>query len=91
MKVRELLSDETKWTQGAFARNSAGKALRPEASRAASSWCLVGAINRCYEPPEDYRVQEEVWQSIGSDIVPWNDARKRTFAQVKALVDELDI
>lgn len=43
--VRHLLSEPGRWTDGALARNAAGKPV-PYNSATATSWCLVGALNR---------------------------------------------
>ena len=51
-QARELLADETHWTQGAYAYDESGKALRGP-DQVAVRWCMVGAIAKCagvYEP-----------------------------------------
>ena len=90
MKVRELLSDETKWTQGTNARDSEGKGVAAS-SEEACSWCLIGAIFRCYGIEGSFRVEERVRLSLGSAITKWNDVSWRTFAEVKDLAGHLDI
>jgi len=47
MKVSELLSDRSKWTQGASARDKHGDICDPE-DPAACKWCFVGALYHCY-------------------------------------------
>ena len=47
MKVKELLSDESKWTKGVLARTADGTACSPT-SQHASCFCLLGAIDHCY-------------------------------------------
>lgn len=44
-KVRELLSDPSHWSRGAWARDAAGKACEPN-SPDACSFCLSGAMMR---------------------------------------------
>jgi hypothetical protein len=104
VKIRELLSDESKWTQGFYARNSVGsevEAIDPEAC----CWCLSGALMKCYC---DYgrdtyskrivhllidRYNFSHSSRIGNlGIIPhWNDSSEREFDDVKRLVEELDI
>ena len=90
MKVRELLSDESKWTQGTFAATKGGHPCQPLSPRAAK-WCLVGAIERCYEIEVQARIRIVVIEHIRDSIGDWNDAPTRSFGAVKRLVDELDI
>lgn len=45
MKAFELLSDRSKWTQGAYARTASGLVCDDDV---ASQWCGVGAIYHCY-------------------------------------------
>jgi len=54
MKISELLTDESKWTQGSFACNADGEEC-PETSKHAAQWCLLGAIERCYKDPDERR------------------------------------
>jgi hypothetical protein len=46
MTISELLSNETKWTKFADARNSYGKGVSPTSSEAVK-WCLQGAAIKC--------------------------------------------
>ena len=48
MKVKELFSSEEKWCKKAYARDDQGKAVFSK-SQSAVSWCLIGAICKCYE------------------------------------------
>ena len=47
MKVSELLSDRSKWTQGANARDKHGDIVDPE-DPAACKWCFWAALKYCY-------------------------------------------
>jgi hypothetical protein len=47
MKVKELLSDRKRWTTGAYARSRNRNLCDPKSSRA-YSFCLLGAIRKCY-------------------------------------------
>jgi hypothetical protein len=45
VKVRELLSDKSRWTQRTFARDSNGWSTDVDSGNAVS-WCLVGAMEK---------------------------------------------
>lgn len=47
MKVQTLLSDRSKWTQNAEARDSTGNTLDAN-DPGAVCWCVSGAIRYCY-------------------------------------------
>lgn len=90
MKVRELFTDASKWAKGAEARNSDGLRTQFD-SPFAVSWCLGGALAKCY--PNTYpSLRVEVQMQMGiRHISVWNDADNRTFEEVKELVDRLDL
>lgn len=93
MKIRELLSDESKWTRTFAARDAAGMPVYALAS-AAYCWCLLGATWYCYDNNERFLVQDRLATVLRQrykevSIAAWNDTH--SFAEVKALVDELDI
>ena len=90
MKVRELLSDESKWTKGNWARTGDGLGVYYECPEAVC-WCLDGAIHLAYG--DDWLpVRGKVCEHLGvTHLWDWNDSSRRTFAEVKALVEELDI
>ncbi len=81
MKVRELLSDPSRWTQGTFARNRNGI---PTSSNApdACKWCLLGAIRKCYPEEGDYgkswrKLKDAVYEYTGTDLAAvFNDTAK---------------
>ena len=88
MKVRELLTDESKWCQRHYM-------IRKGKSR---QYCLAAAIDTCYPTEQATAVSLVVFDALEDksqhpwrSISRWNDAGDRTFAEVKALVDELDI
>jgi hypothetical protein len=89
MKVRELLSDESKWTRRRFAATTQGTPCLPRDRRAAQ-WCLYGAIERCYGV-HGAEVTCRLIQHLQASLADWNDDPARTFADVKRLVEELDI
>jgi hypothetical protein len=47
VKMAQLLSDPAHHTKGAMARDARGLECDPE-SPEAQSWCVLGALNRCY-------------------------------------------
>lgn len=102
MKVWQLLSSRKRWTRGAFATDEFGNPT-PIADPTATSWCLAGAIRKCYDrgpirTEEYYGVNALVQKAIKKvsrgrfgTVCGWNDSSRRTFDQVKALVKKLDV
>jgi hypothetical protein len=102
MKVRELLSDESKWTQGSMAIDSNGEETVPDLADTVC-WCLLGAVEACYGPTLDEgpiinKIREEInappYKDVHKtclEITNWNDDPKRKFKEVKTLVEKLDI
>ncbi len=91
-KIKELLTDETKWTQGSGSKDAAGNTVSFTNSSAVC-WCIWGACALCYDmsrKSEFYAVWNKLLAKTGNPIV-WQDDPKRTFAEVKALVDYLDV
>jgi len=97
MKVRDLLSSPEKWTQGVIARDATGFGCDATDDDAVC-WCLTGALVKCYGPMKAFSMVGLFYPRIpanggshSDDIGIWNDAPERTYPEVKALVDELDI
>lgn len=89
MKVQELLTDESKWNKGCYARNASGNEVSIS-STDASCWCLSGAIHKCYGDTWD--VHDIICKKLNAETVcSWNDAPGRTFNDIKSLIEELDI
>lgn len=94
MKIKELLSDESKWTQGASAKDKFGN---PTSVFDATTvcWCIGGAFTRCYSnasTEEQTSIITKLQDIMGVYCIPkWNDSPERTFVEVKALVEKLDI
>ena len=86
MKIRELLSDESKWCRGSLSLDKEGNKIDPIDSQACC-WCLYGACMKCYDFYNN--IIEKILIKIGCYIDDWND--KSTFQEVKNLVEELDI
>lgn len=85
MKPSELLRI-TGWTQGAYARDKRGLAV-PEQSESAVSFCVRGAILRCYPGLDSVDITDKVEQHVKNisgvgNIVRWNDTPGRTKAEV---------
>jgi hypothetical protein len=98
MKIRELLTDESTWTQGAHGRDINGFAVNlSEVSRPTTQrFCILGAARRCYglgAQGDAAMVAIKVGLGFGGleDVAIWNDHPTRTFDDVKALVERLDI
>lgn len=95
MKIQELLSDESKWTKGANARDKDGNAVI-ETMPQAAKWCLVGAASKCSKCSDQRNTILTIASALGFNayeghIVDWNDSPERTFAEVRALIEKLDI
>lgn len=99
MKVKELLTDESKWTTGSLARDFDGNNCTQKCPDACC-WCLIGAIYKCYgflnsEPilsQVDRYIQQLHKQNpnIPQRIVSFNDNYAK-FEDIKNLVETLDI
>ncbi len=89
----ELLINPKRWTKGPFARDADGKTCDPRSDQAVS-WCLVGALLRCYPSSEDpvafYRAVDKVIAKLPKGRFPaeWNDDPARTHAEVLEAVIE---
>ena len=101
MKLRELFTDESKWNKERYAVDAYGISVDPLNTRYTPvKFCLMGGINYCYRDAADRkRVCEEIKATIDPAsphttnyiIIGWNDDLNRTFADVKGLVNKLDI
>lgn len=91
VKVKDLLIDKIKWTQFTAARDSSGK-ITDINSNDAYSWCLRGAISKCYGE-FGFTKWQSIFNYIGNDygVVIWNDSQERTFDDVRNLIETLDI
>jgi hypothetical protein len=90
MKMHELLSDASKWTQRATARNADGEPC-PANDRGAVRWCLLGAAKVCYPRTYMKKVFTTLMDKMPMSPVWWQDAPERTFGEVRGLLLELDI
>lgn len=96
MKIKELLTDESKWIKHNTALTAVGSSCAPTDPDAVK-WCLYGAFLKCYRSwYEHLTIERTLIDAINSTsksirISNWNDAPERTFAEVKALVEQLDV
>jgi len=91
MKVRDLLTDESKWTKGQLAKDKEGWRCAPD-YKDAVCWCLYGAIYKCYpKANERLSVDSLVGEQLGMEATIWNDHFDRTFRDVRDLVIKLNI
>jgi len=87
MKVKEFLTKEN-WTQGYYAKDAAGIYCE-WSSVLAQKFCLLGASFKCY--PGQKKTMEGLLDNACGEAAVWNDQPGRTFEEVKALVEKLDI
>lgn len=98
MLVKELLSDESKWTKHTYARNSVGEAVRAS-SDSACSWCVFGAIEKCYP---DERLYEDIVHKLDdvvfslfndnfSTLAEWQDRPDTTFAMLRQVLERANV
>lgn len=97
MKVREYFTDETRWVQGQAAVDRDGVPVKNLDSPLVARRCLYDAIRWCYRL-DKYEFGRIVLLTINAlvqessgRITVWNDAPERTFAEVRMLVERLDI
>ncbi len=99
MKVKELLTDESKWAKGEWAKDARGCCCSYTSERAVC-FCLGGAIARCYgiKLGQQIFADQEIYKRVATflhlgilTISQWNDDKTRTFDDIKKVVEELDI
>lgn len=100
MKIKQLLVNKGTWTKGVLAQDK-NKNIVPVSDVKAVSWCLVGAILKCYDINQIDSIFKEVCKEIGSEhtgysyscnnIIDYNNSPNRKFKDIKKLVNKLDI
>jgi hypothetical protein len=96
MKIKDLLSDKSKWTQGSYARDAEGRACDVD-SPCADKFCLTGAAVRVYDGPAVWGALRAIARAIpldyhgGMEIEHWNDRQDRTFYDVRQVLEKADI
>ena len=96
MKVIELLADESKWVQRAFARTINNTPV-VSTSDEAVCWCLEGAINKCYPPNERNAILTKLENNIKDycghkrTVQGFNDDKNTKFEDVLKVATKADI
>jgi hypothetical protein len=91
VKVKDILTDESKWTQGVDARDGYGRRCDP-CSSSAVSFCVTGAAMRAYQysahaQNKAIRALLRAIPSEYADLESWNDETDRTFDEVRRLIE----
>lgn len=100
-KAHEILSKESSWHKGSVAKDRYGLSVEYN-DDSAVSFCVLGAICRCY--PEDKREEVKsrvcdklakmgfsLFRSPNVTIFSWNDNPERTQNEVVDLLRRLDV
>lgn len=101
MKVLEVLSDASKWTQMWFAKDKDGNRILAE-SEHACQWCLLGAVRKAYRKENDMYVAHSKLRVAIKKLFPermaddksisvFNDHKLTTFEDVKLVLEEADV
>jgi hypothetical protein len=93
LKLREVLTDETKWIKGNYAVDAHG--LRtPAYAPTAVCFCIVGAVRRCYDsdnPTAISALRDAARQlypnRIGETVSSFNDHPDTTFEDVVKVIE----
>lgn len=95
MTLQELLSDESKWTRHAEAKNELGLAVAPTANDAIC-WCLSGAITKCYgeyhhkEYIKVIKAIQKLYDPFAVGMVYFND-NLATFPDIRKVIEEAGV
>lgn len=91
MKIRDVMTDESQWVKGSFARDASGQSVDIRDETAVCR-CFWGWFLFCHgRTAERFVLEAEIDEVIGEEWPKWNDDPSRTFAEVRALVERLDI
>ena len=88
MKIKEFLK-ESNWTKWQYAKDAKGNVCAV-ADAKAEKFCLMGAAKKCYPEGMDM-IRRLLDRELGDMAITWNDMPERTFEEVKAVVEKLDI
>ena len=88
-KIREMLSDESRWNKEYYALGSDGKPVNIM-NEDACSWCLAGAIHIVCPVSEQYgEVISHLKQFIdGKVISSFNDSPDTTYSDIVGLLNK---
>lgn len=86
-RARALI--ESGWTQKEYARGKSGRGVN-ELGNAPVCFCALGAIRRVTRREWDNTEEAKALRAaiLGRDIIDWNDAPRRTQADVLAAFDK---
>jgi hypothetical protein len=105
MKLKDLLTDETKWCRGTHAVNERNEPTDP-CNDYATRWCLVGALRKIYgiDTKEFFEAKLKLEEAVRRDsrdlsligprcisIPHFNDYVAMTFPRIKKLIDSIDV
>ena len=95
MKIKDLLTDETKWTQDTNARDDKNKAVGAT-DPTACKWGLVAAVLLCYRPNgRHYGIFDSICRRLNvansAEINTWNNNPNRTFNDISKIIEDLAI
>lgn len=101
MKVKDFLNSPEKWTRGVLAKGKFKRSINPE-SEEACSWCLLGAIIKCYDNDlEKMKAKNKIHQVLLTmgyiiqdsfdAIVIFNDESTTTFEEIRLVIEEADV
>jgi len=80
--------DETKWTQGAFARTRTGVVINPSNPEAAC-WCLRGAVASLFASSSEGWKNQDALDAVLGDVEAINFNDTHTFSEVIAKLEEI--
>ena len=91
MKIKDFLT-ESNWGKGQYAEDADGNVFTVQDTKGVK-FCLIGAAMRCYPDPDALAYIHQVLdlEIYDMTVVKWNDMPERTFAEVKAVIEKLDI
>lgn len=98
MKVRELLSDESKWTKGYYARDKYLHLVSYDDPQAVK-FCLMGALDKCYDDYDQWkealdRLITAVSEKTGIPYLTlpaFNDHPDTKFSDIQEVLAQADI
>lgn len=90
MKIKELFTDESKWTKGRLYGDKNGQTTVQLSE--AESFCLLGACTKCYRDlDERVKIENKIYEAILPSFTVGRFNDTHSFTEVKELVERLDI
>lgn len=96
MKIKDLLSDESKWIKRNNAQDKDGNVVYID-SDDACKFCLFGAVRRCYrthyeqEQVADIINDIVVDNNLSKNFIKFNDDPRTTFEDIRKVLEEADV